>query len=401
MTSNSPISALHQQAEASFLTYGSPESGPCARVVETFGEIEGEYAALRKGCVLLDCPQRGTIRVTGADRVEFLNRMVTNELKGLRHFHSRDAFWLNRKGRIDADLRLVELPDAMLIDVDLIAAAGTVSTLGTFVFSESVEFTDATESWHRLCLHGPTSLRLMQLVSEAAEGPPLSDLSEGMATRVRVAGHLVVVDRADTAGEIGLNLFMEAAAVEPVYHQLLERGLDESGHGGVINANAIRLRAAGWHAYNIARIEAGTPLFNIDFGSNSLPAETGLMPRRVSFTKGCYLGQEVVARMHSLGHPKQTLVALRLDAPASEPGSRPDPQPVSGSAVAVSSDSGLTQVGAVTSSCRSPMLGDVVVCFAAVKWGNHEAGMRLQVDTDAGVLPATVQGALAFWKRAE
>ncbi len=383
--------------------YGSAESGPAARVVETFGEIEGEYAALRKGCVLLDMPQRGTVRVTGADRVEFLNRMVTQELKGLRHFQGRDALWLNRKGRIDADLRLVDLPEQTLIDVDLLAAAGVAKSLSAFVFSENVEFIDATEQWHRLALHGPTALRLMQAVSEAVDGPTLSDLSEGMATRVRIAGHTVVVDRADTAGEVGLSLFMEAGGVEAVYHQLLERGLDESGHGGVINQNAIRLRAAGWHAYNIARIEAGTPMFNIDFGTSSLPAETGVMGQRVSFTKGCYLGQEVVARMNSLGHPKQTLVGLRVEAPSCPPGppGARDAQPVSGSAVAVGAGAELTQVGTVTSSTRSPMLGDAVVCFAQMKWGNHEPGTKLMVDTDAGVLPATVQESLVFWRRGD
>jgi folate-binding protein YgfZ len=196
---------------------------------------------------------------------------------------------------------------------------------------------------------------------------------------------------------------MEAGGVEAVYHQLLERGLDESGHGGVINQNAIRLRAAGWHAYNIARIEAGTPMFNIDFGTSSLPAETGVMGQRVSFTKGCYLGQEVVARMNSLGHPKQTLVGLRVEAPSCPPGppGARDAQPVSGSAVAVGAGAELTQVGTVTSSTRSPMLGDAVVCFAQMKWGNHEPGTKLMVDTDAGVLPATVQESLVFWRRGD
>lgn len=404
MASTSPLFPLHQQAEASFLTYGDEAAGRFARVVETFGEIEGEYAAIRKGCVLIDLPHRGTLRVSGADRLEFLNRMVTQELKGLRPFHSRDALWLNRKGRVDADLRLTELPDQMLVDVDLLAAAGAATTLGQFVFSENVEIADVTESWHRLGLHGPTALALLRAVSEPVEGPPLSDLSADQATIVRVAGHRVVVDRRDTTGEVGLELSIELAGAAAVYHQLLERGLDDTN--GATNGHApaaFRLRAAGWHAYNIARIEAGTPLFNIDFGTHSLPAETGVLDRRVSFTKGCYLGQEVVARMRSLGHPKQVLVALRVTppnamAPAEGSGRAPDTQPMTGSIVATPGDPP-TPVGAVTSSTRSPMLGDAACCFAQVRWGNHEPGTTLLVDSDAGTLPAVVQPTLTFWSR--
>src|SRR4051812_36724439 len=109
MAAVSPLLRWHQQAEAALQTYGPPEAG--VQVVETFGELELEYAALRKHCVLIDQPQRGTIQVTGADRLAFLNRMVTQELKGLAPFQVRRSFWLNRKGRIDADLRIIELGD--------------------------------------------------------------------------------------------------------------------------------------------------------------------------------------------------------------------------------------------------------------------------------------------------
>ena len=400
MAPTSPLNPIHQQAEASFLTYGSPEPDLGAQVVETFGELEGEYAALRKGCVLLDLPQRGTVRVCGVDRVEFLNRMVTQELKGLRAFQSRDALWLNRKGRIDADMRLIELPDMMIADVDLLVAKGAVESLSAYVFSEAVEFAGVSGAWHRLALHGPTSLRLLHAVSEHVDGPPLGDLQPDQAADVRVAGHRVVVDRWDTTGEIGLSLHMEVGAVQSVYQRLLERGLDENGHGPAhAGAAGYRLRPAGWHAYNIARIEAGTALFNIDFGPSNLPAETGVLDRRVSFTKGCYLGQEVVARMRSLGHPKQVLVPLRVHEDDAAKASAKEVQPIAGAAVAASIDGVTTPIGGITSSTRSPMLGDGIICFAQVRWGHHEPGVSLLVDTDAGLVRATVQPSLTFWAR--
>lgn len=385
------------------MTYGAPAAPGAeapgdrpvsASVVETFGELEAEYASLRKGCVLLDLPQRGTIRVSGADRLDFLNRMVTNELKGLRPFQSRHAFWLNRKGRIDADLRLVEYPEFMEMNVDVLAAAGAARTLSSFVFSEAVEFADESETTHRLALHGPTALRLLAAVSTHEAGPPLSDFMPGHAAMLRIAGRPVRVDRWDSTGEVGLELVMHVQDVQAVYEQFLERGLDANGHS---SGEPIRLRPAGWHAYNIARIEAGTPLFNIDFGSNSLPAETGVLAERVSFTKGCYLGQEVVARMQALGHPKQVLVGLRVRPTAEQAASGLECQPISGAALL---DEQATPVGAVTSSTRSPMLGDAIIGFGQVKWDARQAGTVLLADCDAGRVPTTVQPTLTHWSRA-
>ncbi len=388
MSLSSPLTPLLQQAEPSFLRYGDDGS---ALVVESFGEVEGEYAALRKSCVLIDLPQRGTLKITGRDRLEFLGRMVTQELKGIAPFKARSAFWLNRKGRIDADLRLIELGEEMWADVDALVAADAARSLMSFVFSENVSVQDVGESMHRLALHGPSAPAVLEAASRPSAGPRLSALADGEACLVEMAGQRVIVDRRDTTGEIGLELLAEAKAAADVYAALLEAGVGD-GSG--------RLRPAGWAAYNIARIEAGTPLFNIDFGPGNLPHETGILEQRVSFTKGCYLGQEVVARMQSLGHPKQRLVALRVDEPGGrEPGSDAA-QPVSGSTVLKPESDGGGAVGAVTSSTRSPMLGDAINCFAQVKWEATKPGTRLLVETDVGRTAAIVRPTLAFWTRA-
>ncbi|MCA9310952.1 MAG: hypothetical protein KDA21_07090, partial [Phycisphaerales bacterium] len=94
MAQNSPLNNQHREQDASFTEYGP------VPVVETFGELEAEYAAIRKGAVLLDQPTRATVEVTGDDRLEFLNRMITQELKGMAPGMVRRGFWLNRKGRI-------------------------------------------------------------------------------------------------------------------------------------------------------------------------------------------------------------------------------------------------------------------------------------------------------------
>jgi len=423
----SPLRKEHQHAEASFLAYGSPGGGapgtpgsdsgsapiPAVDVVETFGELESEYAAIRKGSLLVDWPQRGTIEIGGADRIEFLNRMVTQGIKDLQPFRTARTFWLNRKGRIESDLRLIELGDRMLVDVDIHAAARTAQGLAGFVFAEDFKIADGTERWHRLALHGPTAILLLREVSSALEGPALSDLQPGMATMVSVDSRRVIVDRWDSTGEVGLELLMDAGDVEAVWRRLIETGVMHNGEhesdaqiGAPVGARRFRLRAGGWAAYNIARIEAGTPLYNIDFGPESLPAESGAIADRVSFTKGCYLGQEVVARMHSLGHPKQTLVALRVESRAS--GMHDGPvalpmQPVTGGFVYAVPEGGKDEdaeaVGAITSSTLAPMLSGAPVAFAQVKWKWTPAGTKLLVDAENTRLPAVVQDGLRFWPK--
>jgi folate-binding protein YgfZ len=200
-----------------------------------------------------------------------------------------------------------------------------------------------------------------------------------------------------------------------VFDELAQHARSEHGHLNDAEARpgveTYKLRHAGWHALNIARIEAGTPVFRVDFGPTNLPAETGVLHDRVSFTKGCYLGQEVVARMHSLGHPKQTLAALRITRSTTAADGTPD-MPMTGSTIFPApegpdetDDAARTPaddakpVGAVTSATRSPMLGDEPVCFAMLKWKHHEPGTPLLVQTGSGFALATVNDGLRLWGR--
>jgi folate-binding protein YgfZ len=158
-----------------------------------------------------------------------------------------------------------------------------------------------------------------------------------------------------------------------------------------ISVTAPLARPIGWHAFNIARIEAGTPLFNIDFGPTNLPHETGLLSHRVSFTKGCYLGQEVVARLENLGKPKQILVGLKVQT---------DALPIAGAQVfEQNSDNSMgDQIGVVTSSTLSPMLGAVPIAFAMLKTTKATPGATVLVSAEGEQAPALISP-LRFWPR--
>jgi folate-binding protein YgfZ len=353
--------------------------GPAAcELVATFGEPESEYAAIRRGAGLFDSPHRGTILITGGDRRDFLDRMLTQELKDLREGIVKPTFWLNRKGRIEADLLLIELSDRMLVDVDVYRAAYTVETLNEFLFSEDVTIADVTGAFHHLAVHGP---RAQETVAEAAGG--VLALNDLQARTISVAGVEVIAARRDQTGEVGLELIVPYDRAVKVWDSLL--GGDEAS-----GRDTHRVRPVGWFALNIARIEAGTPLYGIDFGPDNLPHETGVLSDRVSFTKGCYVGQEIVARIESQGKPKQTLVGLR---PAR------DLLPVAGSPVYAPAEDDASgsgpQVGTVTSSTLGPMLGSAPIAFGMIQASHAEPETTVVVSAEGEHVEAAV-GSLRF-----
>ena len=353
-----------------WMPYGPDAAEACVEIAADLGSPAAEYAAIRRGVGVMDGGHRGTLRVTGADRVAFLQRMVTQDLKGLAAGQARESFWLNRKGRVQADLLIGEFGDEMLVDVDRFAAGAAASELGAFLFSEDVQIADATPTFARLALHGAAALQLLRDAGLAGESLA-ADLS---CATVHVAGAAVRAIRRDQAGVPGVELFLACDAVGAVFDALLAVPMQQP------------VRAIGWHAFNVARIEGGTPLFLVDWGREALPHETGVIARRVSFRKGCYLGQEVVARMESLGKPKQRLVAVRM---------QDDRLPVCGAEVHAEAPGG-EPIGRITSSSPAPMLGSACVAFAMLKYASGEPGTRVRMAAEGDWAIGAVQPSLRF-----
>jgi tRNA-modifying protein YgfZ len=412
-----PLTTIFNQAEAMWLPYVQPgmteADASTVLVAGAFDHVDLEYASLRKAgcCGLLDLPHRGTLVVSGADRLAFLNRMITQDVKALGHWRGVRSFWLSRKGRIDADLRVLHLPamgdepERVLLDVDVHAAERTRKGLEAYVIADDVTIRDATSSLHRLALHGPGAAMVLARHSTPAAPPltPVADLRPGEATMVMIAGQPVTVDRWDSTGDIGLELTVPSSHARAIYEALL--AATHAGAGAntdLPHPPPPPLRPIGWHAYNIARIEAGTPMFMLDFGTDALPGETGeaTLHDRVSFKKGCYLGQEVVARMHALGQPKQVIVSLRItDAHGVE--GQPPRQPDAGAPIFLEPVAADAQaVGAISSSTTAPMLSGAPIALATVRTKQAAPGTKLRVLVDgSALLPAEVQGSLASWSR--
>lgn len=401
MTTPSPLIQRLTDDDASFMEYADN-----ALVAATLGNVVLEYAAIRKAAALIDLPHHATIRLSGDDRLDFLNRMLTQRLDTLPPHAATRAFLITRQGRLIADLAVINLPDHTLLDTDVRAADDVVETLSSMLFAEDVNIEDASASLHRIAIHGPTARALLAHIAEPdpddPDAPPIATLAEDSATRALLAGAPATIHRCDVTGAPGLFITASPTDIPTIDAALIDAGVDpetdhvkakQEGH-----EHPFRLRRIGWHALNIARIEAGVPLFNVDFSASNVPAETGVLHDRVSFTKGCYPGQEIVARMHNLGHPKQILCALRIHPPQGADDNA-DFQPRTGAALTTIPDDPDEEprpVGAVTSSAPAPMLSAATVCFAQLKWDVSEPGTTLAVDTAAGPATATVQPSLRF-----
>ena len=366
-----PLHSIHEAAEAFFVNYGPPQQQ--TPVVETFGQLDMEYAALRKSVVIFDEPHYATLKITGSERHAFLNNMLTNKVDDLNQGQSLFSFWLNKQGRIEADLRLIETDDCTLVKLDRHLAQSTADSLNAYIFAEDIEIT-IDDSIHWLSIHGPTTFTVLDT----------DPIEEHQNATITINDTKVIADRFDLAGEVGLSLAVPVDRLEAIYQSLTAEG---------------KAKPTGWLAINTARIEAGHPMYNIDFGSNTLPAESGVMDSRVHLAKGCYLGQEVVARMHARNIRKQAVVPIRVNDQRITVENQEILQPMTGAYLYPKDQTGQTPIGAVTSSTISPMLGAIPICFAMVKDAHTAPGTELAVSAEGTYASCTVNETYAFWTK--
>ena len=350
--------------------------GPLIQIVESFGQPEIEYAAIRKGTGLMDCPHRGVLELTGKDRLAFLNNLLTNEVKSLAPGCGCYAFLLNTKGRITADMYVLNLPDRTLLELDARLTDQTCAFLNQYLFAEDVQIQNRSAVCRRLTLCGPASALLLARLTPPG-GLSLSDglftVREGLLTADgKTFG--VTAFKNDLCGEPQWDLLVANEAAPVLWDSLLEFAQRTDDRPGT----EFNLRAIGWSAFNIARIEAGTPLLGIDIGDQTLPLETAhWYARAVHPQKGCYLGQEVVARMHVRNVCARRIAGLKINGPA---------VPVAGAELR----SPEKTVGMVTSSCMSPLLGNTPIALAYMESAHGVAGREFEVYTSGGKATATI-----------
>jgi folate-binding protein YgfZ len=253
-------------------------------------ELDAQYRQLREECGVLDRSGRGGIAVLGPDGAEYLQGQLTNDVEALAVGEGQYAALLDRKGHMQTDLRVLRAADEeILLDMEPQTKDAALRHLTMYSIGRDVKVVDATEERVILSLIGPRA-------AEIAGAPPLPEFANESVT---VAGtRALAVGTRD-----GIDLFCAA---------------DDRGRllAALVEAGAVEVSAA---AVEIVRVEAGVPRFGAEMDAATMPAEAGIVDDTVSFTKGCYIGQETVARLHYKGKPNRHLRGLRLSG-AAEPG---------------------------------------------------------------------------------
>jgi folate-binding protein YgfZ len=284
--------------------------------VRLLPEIDAQYRELREGAGLLERTERATLEVRGPDAAEFLQGQVTNDVVALDSGRGCYAAMLNPKGRIAADMRIVRAaPERFLLDTEATARDVVLRDLRMYKIGRKVEVIDMPDR-SIFSLIGPRS----DEVVEAALGAcPARDEHS-------------LIETGEGVFAVRTNIGIEILADTDLGERLLEAGA----------------QPVSFDAAEIVRVEHGRPRHGVDMTEDNLPAEAGIVDRAVSFTKGCYVGQEPVARMHYKGHPNRHLRGLRLSGPAA------------GGSTLVATDKA---VGALTSVVLSPALGQIALAL--------------------------------------
>ena len=252
------------------------------------------YAAIKKGAAVVDRSERSVLRLTGKDPVGMLNAILTNEVPKEAN-RGVYAMLLNPKGRVQTDLRVVRAGEDVFIDTEPEGAGAAREILGRYAPFSRVKLEDLSGSWSVLGLYGPDADGLL--------------------------GGLEAAEHASVGLEVGGVSLLAVGVAQPV------RGFDLIGPSGDLAAAREHLIERGATpadrpAYETARVTAGVPRFGADITPDNFPGETGTLDRAVSFQKGCYPGQETVARMRYRGHPNKILYRLAIQGKQAQAGAK-------------------------------------------------------------------------------
>jgi tRNA-modifying protein YgfZ len=300
-------------------------------------ELDGQYRALREDAGLLDRSGRCKLLVGGPDAVEFLQGQLTNDVEALAPGEGCYAALLDRKGHMQADMRVLRLDaERMWLDAEPEAKDAVERHLSMYRVGREVELSEPEPEHSILSLIGPAAGRVAAVEALAPEYAHREIELAGVRCRA-------------VATDLGLDLVCPASEAADVASALAREGAAQVSEA----------------AAEIVRVESGRPRFGREMTTATIPQEAGIDRRAVSFTKGCYIGQEPVARLHYKGRPNRHLRGLRLEARVSDG----DPIALDG-----------REVGRIGTAVISPALGPIAL---AIIRREADPGARVEVSKES------------------
>jgi folate-binding protein YgfZ len=338
-------------------------------IVNDYGDWLVERAALRQSAGVLDLSFRSRICLTGADRVRFLHGQVTNDVKRLRVGEGCYAAITTNKGKMESDLNIFNLADELLLDFEPGLSGKVSQRLEKFIVADDVQVVDVAPHYGLLSVQGPKaedvirSLRWGERPREPFNSVKVSHTTLG---EIHLMNHARLCSFPPPAkwGEEenilgGFDLFIPNSSLDAVADKLIAAAKQIGG------------RACGWQAFETARIEAGIPRFGADMDETNLPLECGIEERAISYQKGCYIGQEVINRIHSFGHVTKELRNLLLADDLKLLPQRGDKL-----------FHGDKETGYVTSAVKSPGSGNIALGY--VRHEMNQVGTEMVLKTETG-----------------
>ena len=329
-------------------------------LVGHFTDPTEEHHAVRRGVGIVDLSHRGRLRLTGNDRAVYLHRIISNDVEGLAVGEGNYATILTNRGKIIADMKVYVFEDSIDIETNAETTSILYQELDKYLIADDVTIEDFSEHAGAVGVHGPNSAELIAEVY----GFDVRDLHEYHSIVDEIDGRRVVCVRANETGEVGYNLYTASECIEGLWDTVLTKG------------RTFGVEPVGLTALNSLRIEGGIPRYGAELDDSVFPGEAEL-EQAISFEKGCYIGQEIVARMKYRGHPNRLLRGFEITS---------DIPPQSGDRLF----DGDKEIGWLTSAVISPTLGKTIG-MGYIRVAFTDEGSEVAVETANGRLNATVQ----------
>ncbi len=347
---SNPLTLQHMKMGAILGPDHSPQS---------YGNTTSEYWTVKKSAGIVDLSHLGRLTVTGKDSVSFLNGLLTNDLALLKTDAGIRAALLTAKARVLADLHIYKKEDSLLIDSGESSGARVKSILDQFIITEDVQVKDSTSEILQFSVQGPMATKVVEQILgvDVKNMPELSHKSLGPS----------LIISQDRTGLGGYDMILSRDEAEAVWHAFLLKGGD------------LGIAPVGLEALNILRLEKGVPKYGVDVDDSVIVLEAGFKDA-ISFNKGCYMGQEVVARATHIGHVNKLLVQLEIAA-RTAPSAR------------TSLLRNGNEAGFLTSAAFSPGR-EKVVGLGYVQRDLATKGTELVLDSEGTRLSAVVVGAI-------
>jgi folate-binding protein YgfZ len=351
-----PLHEFHHSLGAKFSGLNGTET------VADYGDWLVEHKALRESAGVIDLSFRSRICLVGADRIRFLHGQVTNDVKKLPAGEGCYAAITTNKGKTESDLNIFNLPDELLLDFEPGLTEKISLRLEKFIIADDVQIVDAAPHYSLLGVQGPMAAEVVRALSLFPEIPTQQfgsiKISDATLGEIYLANN-------QRLGASGFDLFVPNNSLGAVADKLIAAAKQIGG------------RATGWTAFETARIEAGIPRFGADMDETNIPLECGIESRAIVYNKGCYIGQEVINRIHSVGHVNRELRGMRLADDLKALPQKHDKL--------FHADK---EVGYVTSAVKSPTFGNMALGY--VRCEANQIGNELTLRTAAGESPAKI-----------